>query len=151
MAPGRATFVPMPTVMEIAALHRYFLQANRMRTLYYERLRDEGAAEVDSDLWTGQAIDLSLWYGCLFVVVEGWRDLGLADERVDSLLGSEGSEMLRRFRNGVFHYQRSYWDDRFVAFLKQGAKTALWARQLNEEFGRFFLEWFRTSRLSSAG
>jgi hypothetical protein len=140
----------LPSREEVFSLHRYFLQANQMRTYYDARLVCEGAATVDDDKWTQQWIDLSLWYACLYVVMEGWRELGLSDSELDDLLASPHVELLRRFRNGVAHYQARYWDDRFKAFLMEGADSADWARSVNSAFGRVFLEWFQAHRVRRA-
>ena len=134
----------MPSDDDWLALHRYFLQSNQMRTHYDPRLVRDRAASVDDEKWTEQWIDLSLWYGCLYVVIEGWQRLGAADPEIDGLLASQHVALLKRFRNGVFHYQRRYWDNRFSDFVVQGAESAAWARQLNAAIGRYFLEWFRS-------
>jgi hypothetical protein len=87
---------------------------------------------------------MSFWYGELYVVVEGWQELKLADPRVDALL--EDTEMvglLRRYRHGTFHFQGNYWDDRFIDFVKVGAKSAAWVRKLNKAFGAYFLKEFK--------
>lgn len=130
---------PVDSQRELIALHRYFLQANRMRTCYDELLARQGAALPGDEHWTDQYIYLCLWYSCLFVVIEGWRELDLCDQQVDVLLGSEYVALLRRFRNGVLHFQKDYWDDRFLDFVREGADSATWARALNSEFGRYFL------------
>ena len=87
---------------------------------------------------------MSFWYGELYVVVEGWRRLTLADAIVDALLeDSEMVELLRRYRNGTFHYQANYWDDRFINFIKVGRRSATWVRKLNRALGAYFLREFR--------
>ena len=58
-------------------------------------------------------IFMSYWYGGLYAVIEGWQELGLTDPTIDRLLESPNVELLRRYRNGVFHYQMTYFDDRF--------------------------------------
>ena len=49
---------------------------------------------------------MSLWYGGLYVVIEGWKELGLSDPHVDDLLRSSNVELLKRYRHGTFHFQR---------------------------------------------
>jgi hypothetical protein len=49
---------------------------------------------------------MSYWYAALYVVIEGWRDLGLADATIDALLQSPNVDLLKRYRNGVFHFQK---------------------------------------------
>ncbi len=86
---------------------------------------------------------MSHWYGSLYVVVEGWVELGLQDPIVDTLLQSPNVELLRRFRNGTFHFQRKYWDQRFVDFWDESQGTVDWVANLNEAFGSYFLREFK--------
>ncbi|WP_116947340.1 hypothetical protein [Jiangella endophytica] len=131
---------------EVLALHRYFLQANQMRVYYDNRLAQEGVASVDDDRWAQQWIDMCLWYACLYIVIEGWKQLDLSDDGVDALLASPSVGLLRRFRNGVVHFQPTYWDDRFSEFLYEGQGAAAWARAVNQAMGRYFLGWFQAER-----
>ncbi len=82
------------------------------------------------------------WYGALYVVVEGWQDLGLTDDEIDGLLTSPNVGLLKRYRHGVFHYQRTYHDRRLIDLIAEGAETASWVRQLHDAFGRWFLDWY---------
>jgi hypothetical protein len=66
-----------------------------------------GEAEIESFLY------MSYWYGALYVVIEGWRELKLADTGIDNLLESPNVDLLRKYRNGVFHFQADYNDKRF--------------------------------------
>jgi len=85
---------------------------------------------------------MSVWYGFLYAVIEGWKELKLSCSEVDKLLDSPNIELLRRYRNGTFHYQKDYFDDRFVEFWRDGVDSVTWIRNLHEKFGRFFLEYF---------
>ncbi len=59
---------------------------------------------------------MAYWYGGLFAVTEGWKELGFHDDEIVQLLSQEDKvDILRRYRNGAFHFQRSYFDPRFVA------------------------------------
>ena len=107
----------MATDAEVFTLHRYFIWANRMRT-HFDSLLSERANRI-----------------------EGWQELGLKDPLIDPLLLSNNVALLRRYRNGVFHFQRTYFDNRFVEFMRDGENCVVWVRQLNNEFGRFFLSW----------
>lgn len=84
----------------------------------------------------------------MYVVIEGWKELGLSDPEVDALLESENVQLLKRYRNGVFHFQRDYFDDRFFDFMKaQG--TVSWIRSVQESMSRFFLGAFDDSKGTS--
>lgn len=130
---------PEPKPMEIAALHRYFLNASSMKSLFHQHIRDNGAVGMDSDLWPQQWIYQSLWYGTLFVVSEGWNELGLRDAMVDELRAAPNHDLLRRFRNGMFHFQRDYHDDRFVGLIVRGDDSAAWIESFHSAIGNAIL------------
>jgi hypothetical protein len=121
----------------VHSLHRYFLNASTLRRLYRSRAEEFGLASgpADSD-WVQQFAYLSLWYGSLYVVAEGWLELSLSSPKVEILLSnSENLGSLRRFRNGVFHFQRNYWDDRITDFIGLGAGSAVWINSLHKALG----------------
>jgi hypothetical protein len=39
----------------------------------------------------------------------------------------------------VFHFQRNYYDERFMGFIRDGENVVDWVRVLNRAFGRFLL------------
>jgi len=125
------------TDREILTLHRYFISANRMKKHFEELTPTVSRDKLDS--FIEPMIYMSFWYAGLFVVIEGWRELGLPDARIDNLLQSPNVDLLRRYRNGAFHFQREYFDARFLDFVKEPG-TVQWVRELNENFGRWFLE-----------
>ena len=127
-------------------LHRYFIWALNMRDHFREALDeqdipDEPETPFETQVWLIKPfMYASYWFATLFVVVEGYRELRLADQRVDDLLRDEPNvDLLRRFRNGIYHYQRTYWDQRIRDFLNPAATD--WAQNLTQEFNRFFIEW----------
>ena len=124
------------TGREILTLHRYFISANRMKK-HFEELKP-AVSQEKLDSFIEPMIYMSFWYAGLFVVIEGWRELGLTDSRIDNLLQSPNVELLRRYRNGAFHFQPEYFDARFIDFIKEPG-TVQWVRELNENFGRWFL------------
>ena len=73
-------------------------------------------------------------------MIEGWKSLKISDTIIDELLESPNVKLLRRYRNGVFHFQPNYNDERFHEFMAQGTDEVAWVRSLNEQFGRYFLE-----------
>jgi hypothetical protein len=128
------------------ALHRYWIWANYMRTQFYAVLEKASArgeaVELADESGIHALMFMSYWYAGLHVVVEGWNELGLKDAEVEGLLDSPNVELLRRYRNGVFHFQAVYYDERFVALIRDGENVAGWVRDLNNAFGRVFLEIF---------
>lgn len=135
---------------DIHTLHRYFIWANRLRNNLYQVGEEKGPPPAPGDhrafkLWfTGPFMYSSYWFAALYVLIEGWKKLGLNDIKIDTLLKSEYCDLLRRYRNGVFHYQEDYFDRRFKEFYDEGDDIADWVNEVHEEFSRYFLEWFKS-------
>ncbi len=130
---------------EIITLHRYFIWADRMRVHFDEILKRAESKPVAVELpKTENGIDtflyMSLWYGTFYVLIEGWQELKLTDPKIDSLLKSPNVELLRRYRNGVFHFQKEYYDKRFMELMSEGQDIANWIRNLRDEFSRWFID-----------
>jgi len=88
---------------------------------------------------------MSFWYSTLYVVIEGYGQLSVSDPRIDELLKSPNTDLLRRYRNGVCHYQKEYFDQRYMDFMGQ-PDTPQWIRTVNSEFGRFLLQRLNAGR-----
>ena len=113
---------------EVFALHRYFIWSDEMRKHLETVLLNIGEARPDmlSEAGIRSFLSMSYWYGGLYVVIEGWRELGLHDDAIDRLLESPNVDLLRRYRHGAFHYQREYLDRRFTDFMEPEAGTVQW-------------------------
>ena len=127
---------------EVLTLHKYFIWADRMRVHFDQVLQRPGPSDgkkfsVEPHMY------MCLWYACTYVVIEGWRELGLSDPAVDRLLASPNVGLLKRYRNGVFHFQKDYFDERFIALIRDGENVVAWIRELREGLSRFFLDWLR--------
>lgn len=135
----------------VLTLHKYFLWATQMRDHFYA-LVPEFSADPNRERFSeaGLKIDLymSLWYGMLYVVAEGWQDLKLSDPTVDSLLASPNLNLLRLYRNGSFHFQEDYFSKKFLGFMQSGVDTPKWARSLHDAFGAYFLARFAEWKLA---
>lgn len=124
----------------VFSLHRYFLQATEMRRAFLHTLSDDFAvSDEEKDIY--QFMYLGLWYGSLWVVVEGWRTLKLSDSAVDRLIASDYVDLLKKYRNGMFHYQKQYYDKRFTEFMRY-PDTPEWVHDVHSAFSRYFLDWF---------
>ena len=68
----------------------------------------------------------------------------LNDPTVDELLTDAAFErnirLLRRFRNGVYHYQPNLINERLLAFLSEGEHAVTWAFLIHSEFKRVVWE-----------
>lgn len=135
------------TANHIFTLHRYYIWANRMRTHFDDILKKKLENKISDEFFKIESrLYMSYWYGGLYVVIEGWKQLKLSDTEIDLLLKSKNVELLKQYRNGVFHFQKNYDDKRSLNFITQGENCVEWIRRLNREFGRFFLERFKTQQ-----
>ena len=135
----------------IFSLHRYWIYSNRMREYFEAALTasqqdstslaketDPTKAIVEAAKFSiGPGIFMSYWYGSLYVVIEGWKQLQLTDPKIDPLLLSPNVRLLKKYRDGVFHFQRNYFDDRFGNFMKAGDSVE-WIRTIHSELGEYF-------------
>jgi hypothetical protein len=127
----------------IISLHRYFCAAARMRDEYTrvllspeheEKKRTLEAWMLGVYLHSGPPAVLYYWYGALFVVKEGYDELKLSHSQVDALLSVRANvEALRRCRNGVFHFQKTYFDERFLGLMQQ-PNFVRWVHDLTDAF-----------------
>ena len=128
----------------VRSLHRYFIWADEMKKhfeIWCQKVVDDGIHDRFSAEMIRADLYMSFWYGELFVVVEGWRELELTDPAVDALLKSPNVKLLKLYRNGVFHFQMKYFDKRFQGFIT-GTDTVPWVRDLHEAFSSHFLARF---------
>jgi hypothetical protein len=128
--------------LSIASLHKHWITADAVKArMYLEIKAPEG--EMPKELvaaaqkWS-QMQTMAVFYGLFYVVIEGYRELGLKDAAIDALLGANDYESrLRRFRNAVFHYQTDPFDKRLIEFL-DAKDSEHWGKALYEAFEKFF-------------
>jgi len=128
----------------IISLHRYFCAAARIRKSYEEEIlspeHEQKRRSLTPDMFavylhSGPASVLYYWYGALQVVKEGYDELGLRDEQVDGLLADTTKvAALKRCRNGIFHFQKKYFDERFTELMMEEDCVG-WVRALTNAFG----------------
>ena len=128
-------------------LHRYFIWADRMMVHFEDVLRS--GKKGDDNFDTNSLLYMSYWYAGTYVVIEGWKELKLSDETVDGLLKSRNVDLLRKYRNGVFHFQEQYYDERrFAPLITEGDDVVIWIRTLREALGQYFLKRLAEARPS---
>lgn len=82
---------------------------------------------------------MSYWYAALFVVIEGWQELGYSDPVIDELIASPYTARLKRHRNATCHYQKPVFVAKWNEFEKEPGSVE-WLRKLAREFGRHFTQ-----------
>ena len=133
-------------IPQAVSLHRYFIWANRMRLRFEAALQNgqgPGNTFESAARWFSSEAGMyrsSYWYGALYVVVEAWRELKLHDDAVDQLLKDEPKMyLLKRYRNGSFHFQPDSFHEKFTELFGD-LGSAEWIGKLHDELNRFFLE-----------
>lgn len=133
---------------EFHELHRRWIWANIIKKQF------EGV--IPSSVKGGAVVDphrlfvdhygcfMSIWYGMLFVVLEGLRDLGIAIQPVQVHI-DEQYESLRLFRNATFHPQRKYWSPKIFKIMED-PDSARKTWMIHSGLGKFFLEEGRKRR-----
>jgi hypothetical protein len=130
-------------MMAMEALHRHWLTADSVRHWALQGIKAEERlphAPRDANEWVrfaSQFLAVSAWYGLLYVVVEGYRRLGVKDDAIDVLLADEvRTDSLQRFRDAVFQYQEDPLSDKMIDVILDKEFDA-WANSLNRHFKAF--------------
>lgn len=126
---------------KLIALHKHWVTADAIKEAV------DAAAEPNTSLPDGlyelakihsSFARLSVLYGLIFVVIEGYRELNYSDNQIDFLLSNEEYvDALRRFRNATFHYQKEPISDKLLPFLEL-QDSELWIKNLHNAFRSFF-------------
>lgn len=74
-------------------------------------------------------------FASLYVVAEGFEQLGLKDSKITALCKSPHLRVLKKLRDSVFHYQANRLNNRLLAFLTEDCIS--WASELRSEFKRW--------------
>jgi hypothetical protein len=132
----------------VVSLHKYYLWATYMAA----SLEKEWPTITRPTCWADPKalhafMFMSYWYATLYVVTEGWKDLGLSDPAVDALLTEPHLALLKRYRNGVYHFQADYFDKRYQDFVDQGQAAINWVHKLHAAFTVYFTRWMETHQL----
>ena len=125
---------------------RYYTAALFMRDTFGQCLADPKEQHLIGDPRLGPFIfpstktglAMGLWLGTLYVVVEGWQEAKLSDPEIDRLLTSANVPLLRRFRNGMFHFQGDEWLSTKLSNFAHSPDSVPWTDTLMKEFGRYF-------------
>jgi len=100
----------------IPSLFRYYMCMSLARQNFYKDLptsmknneADHAQAGMEF-LFSKARIWMQIWYGLLYVVIEGWEQSGLVDAEIETLLKNTSNvAKLKRFRHAVFHYQKQF-------------------------------------------
>lgn len=121
---------------------RYLYWSDILYSRWIEFSRVQDTVEDHEGEWQTFALSAQ-WFASVWVVIEGWRENRMYDAVIDRLLIAypDFCELLRRFRNGVYHYQPELFDQRQTDLPRNGDETHFWVYALFYEFKRYFWEW----------
>jgi hypothetical protein len=134
---------------DVLMLYRYFAYAAYMRGRFQRETDPEWLKMLVVDesgllmfFLSPPGIFFTYSYAGIYLVIEGWRHLGLKDQRIDELLQSPFVDRLRLFRNATFHYQKDlFFSWKHLQFFgTEEERTEKWVNQVYDEFERFFAE-----------
>lgn len=128
----------MASKSEVLTLHKYFLNADRMR-FHFESLLKKIEMPKEMGGAVEHCIYMALWYGSLRVVIEGWSSLQLSDSKVAPLVDVDKIGKLNGVRNDVFHYQREYVPGRTLKALQEDGFVE-WVRAIHSAIGDALLK-----------
>lgn len=125
------------TQVQRAALHGHWLNADTLKEFLLVRLPSGSGRSSDVELFSSM-IRMKIWYALVYVVIEGFIELRLTDATVERLLADTTKvDLLRRFRNAIFHFQPSPWDQRLQGFLEEPG-SARWVHDVHAAFKSYF-------------
>ncbi|MFM2484355.1 hypothetical protein [Celerinatantimonas yamalensis] len=126
---------------ELISLHKHWLNADAVKEVVATKVGGEhglpeGLAEFAE--FHSSFARLSVLYGLIYVVIEGYKELKCTNQKVDELLSQEEFvDALRLFRNSTFHYQKNPIPEKALKFLKF-PESETWIRSLHLAFKKFF-------------
>lgn len=130
---------------KIVALHKHYCTADAVKQFVRSDLPISDFSELADDFVgmsneASQFHRMSVWYALIYVVIEGYLDLNIPNEKVDEILNNkECVDSLRLFRNATFHYQKDPLTEKALKFL-EAENSEIWIRRLNIAFEGFFLD-----------
>lgn len=127
-------------LQQIFILHRHWIWGNSMRINFYQKLEQCNVEKIDVEFFLGDlGMYLSYWYGTLYSIIERYRELKMQHKGVDFLL-SDGQklQLLRLFRNAIFHVQNEYIHSKTFNFI-DAIDSAEWVSKVHEAMGNYLL------------
>jgi hypothetical protein len=138
------------SLLKLVALHRHWIVADAVRVVLRHKVVTPKEEEEEIKKFgleyamvaehASMVCRMQVWYALLFVVIEGYRELGFKHEGLDQVLAQEEYvDLLRRFRNATFHYQPDPLNDKLIDFLAK-EDSEHWIANLNKQMNAMFME-----------
>ena len=128
----------------LLSLHKYWIQANRMREDLIKEMEKLPADADIEDLYQYclRTNNIALhtfryfWLASLCTVIEGYKKLQLNDNKINNLISNslKNIEDLRKFRNSTRHFELPSQRNKKIKDLKISMK---WISELHAAFGEY--------------
>jgi hypothetical protein len=128
---------------KMMAWARYLYWADIAREEFLDFDREiRGDTESNRDNWWRLFSIMSRWYASMWTVIEGWDVIKGKDDKIGLLLQkADNRNTLKRYRNGVYHFQISLVESKFSEMLSTKEVMMPWIDKLHMEFLRYYWEW----------
>ncbi len=121
------------------SLHKYWIRASIIKAKLSKATKKIGPKPSMLEVEIAEYY-MQILYSLIYVVVEGWQELGLKEEKVDQFLENRKFvSMLKSYRNKTFHFQKSYFQQAHKNFYDEDG-TAMWAFDLHKCLGEALLD-----------
>lgn len=126
------------------SLHKHWLVADSIKERVEKKIDVPKGERLPTDLAKAAQLfsdfsALSVFYSLIYVVIEGYKELNFQDHKIDELLANEDNvSKLRRFRNGIFHFQQDPVPAKVSDFLLT-KDSEDWIKQLHLSFNAWFV------------
>lgn len=133
--------IRMRSMEKLVSLHKHWINADALKQVVAMKVAGDSnlpeqirnLAEMHSSF-----ARLSVLYGLIYVVIEGYKELKIDNPKVDMLLAKEEFvDALRLFRNATFHYQKKAISEKAMKFLEL-EESENWISELHLSFKLFF-------------
>lgn len=75
-----------------------------------------------------------------FCFFRSLKKLEIDEPEINILINSTNYELLKRFRNAIFHYQKDYFSEKTMNFIESEENPVIWIRALHKKISDWFLE-----------
>lgn len=132
----------------ILSLHKYWMQANRMRAdLAYEMGKlSENTNIEDIYQYCSRTNNIAIhtyrdfWLASLFTVIQGYKTLKLTDDKINNLIltNEKGIKELKDFRDSTRHFELPL--ERNKKMKKLSNLSIVWLQEIHSAFGKYLFE-----------
>lgn len=116
---------------------QYWEQANVFRHHFYIELNNPDR-KYDIHLFAY----MDYWYGALWSLIEGYKELGYSHNQVKLLITSNDLVLtnLKAYRHSTFHYEKIYNNSSLTAGLLEDTKSVKWLTELHDAFNDYVIK-----------